>query len=241
MATTAEFARPTLQAVYPETVYEVGMLGWHFAAIHAAWPHLLVLAALCTHEDEEPEARVGKVLRLLEEPTIYFARDPDWQQWYRALDPAHGEPPPVDETIGDLAERELTVLRMPQLIFERMKLDPPLEITVAAGGSTGVIIYALHLLGAFLRDPGRIGGWLPRLVAGWHEARRDAEMVRQEHRVEVIRGQLTDLLIKQNVSRLMRLAQNPELQDLHPVQVTLVGAEDETPEDIREALQAQPD
>jgi hypothetical protein len=43
------------------------------------------------------------------------------------------------------------------------------------------------------------------------------------------------------MSRLMRLAQNPELQDLHPVQVTLEGAEDETPEDIREALQAQPD
>jgi hypothetical protein len=123
VAATAEFARPTLQAVYPETVYEVGMLGWHFAAIHAAWPHLLVLANLCTHDDEEPEARVGKVLRLLEEPTIYFARDPDWQQWYRALDPVHGEPPPVDETISDLAERELAVLRMPQLILERMKLD----------------------------------------------------------------------------------------------------------------------
>ena len=73
METTAEEAQPTLQAVYPETVYEVGMLGWHFAAIHAAWPHLLVLAALCTHQDEDPEARVAKILRLLEEPTIYFA------------------------------------------------------------------------------------------------------------------------------------------------------------------------
>jgi hypothetical protein len=241
MATTAEFARPTLRAVYPETVYEVGMLGWHFAAIHAAWPHLLVLATLCTYEDEDPEARVAKVLRLLEEPTIYFARDPDWQQWYRALFPVHGEPPPVDETIGDLAERELTVLRVPQLIFERIQLDSRLEITVAAAGSRRVMIYALHLLCAVLRDPEGIGGWLPRLVAGWHEARRDAEMVRQEHRVEVVRGQLTDLLIKQNMSRLMRLAQNPELQDLHPVQITLIGAEDDTPEDIREALQAQPD
>ena len=66
-------------------------------------------------------------------------------------------------------------------------------------------------------------------------------MVRQEHQDEVGRGQLTDLLIKQNVSRLMRLAQNPELEDLHPVQITLVGAEDKTPEDIKEALQAQPD
>jgi hypothetical protein len=90
-------------------------------------------------------------------------------------------------------------------------------------------------------DPEGTGGWLPRLVAGWQQARRDAEMVRQEHRAEVIRGQLTDLLIKQNMSTLMRLAQNPELQDLHPVQVTLVGAEDEMPGDIREALEAESD
>jgi hypothetical protein len=235
METTAEEGPPTLHAVYREAVYEVGMLGWHFAAIHATWPYLLVLAALRTHQDEDPEARVVKILRLLEEPTIYFARDRDWQQWYRALDPVHGEPPPVDETIGDLAERELTVLRSPQLTFKRIKLDSPLEITMAAAGSTGVVIYAAHLLCAFLRDPERIGGWLPRLVTGWHKARRDAEILRQGHRVEVIRGLLTDLLIKQNTSRLMRLAQNPELQTLHPVQVTLVGAEDETPEDIREA------
>jgi hypothetical protein len=235
MGTTADEGPPTLRAVYQEAVYEVGMLGWHFAAIHGSWPHLLVLAALRTHEDEDPEARVAKILRLLEEPTIYFARDRDWQQWYRALDPVHGEPPPIEETIGDLAERELTVLRAPRLTFERIKLDSPLEIAVAAAGSTGVVIYALHLLCAFLRDPERIGGWLPCLVTGWHKARRDAEMVRQGHRVEVIRGLLTDLLIKQNTSRLMRLAQNPELQDLHPVQVTLVGAEDKTPEDIRGA------
>jgi hypothetical protein len=75
METTAEEGPPTLHAVYQEAVYEVGMLGWHFAAIHAAWPHLLVLAALRTHQDEDPEARVAKILRLLEEPTIYFARD----------------------------------------------------------------------------------------------------------------------------------------------------------------------
>jgi hypothetical protein len=241
MGTTADEAQPRLQAVYPETVYQVGMLGWHFAAIYAAWPHLLILATLCTHQDEAPEARVAKILRLLEEPTIYFARDPDWQQWYRALNPAQGEPPPIDETIGDLAKRELTVLRAPELTFERIQLDSPLEITLAAAGSTRVIIYALHLLCAYLQNPEGTGDWLPRLVAGWHKARRDAEMVRQEHRDEVGRGQLTDLLIKQNVSSLMRLAQNPELHDLHPGQITLIGAADQIPEDIKEALQAQPD
>jgi hypothetical protein len=204
-----------------------------------ATPHSF--ATLRTHEDEDPHARVAKILWLLEEPTIYFARDPDWQQWYRALNPAQGEPPPIDETIGDLAERQLTVLRAPELTFQRIQLDSRLEMTLAAGGTTRVIIYALHLLSAILRNPEGIGDWLPRLVAGWHKARRDAEMVRQERQDEVGRGQLTDLLIKQNVSRLMRLAQNPELQDMHPVQVALVGAEDETPEDIREALQAEPD
>lgn len=235
MDTTAEKTPPTLQAVYPEAVYEVGMLGWHFAAIHAAWPHLLVLAALRSYQDEEPEARVTKILRLLEEPTIYFARDRDWQQWYQALDPVHGEPPPIDDTIGDLAKRELTVLKAPQLTFQRIKLDSALETTVAAARSTGLVIYAFHLMSAFLVDPEKIGGWLPRLVTGWHKARRDAEMLRHGHRVEVIRGQLTDLLIKQNTSTLMRLAQNSELQDLHPVRITLAGAEGETPEDIREA------
>jgi hypothetical protein len=241
MPTTPEVAKPTLHAVYPGTAYEVGMLGWHFAAIEAAWPHLLVLAALRSHEEEDPEARVAKILRLLEDPTIYFARDRDWQQWYRALDPVDGKPPSTDETMGDLAKRGMTVLRAPQLTFQRIKLDSPLEITVAAAASTSVVIYALHLLCAFLVDPERIGGWLPRLVTGWHKARREAEMVRQGQRVEVIRGRLTDLLVKQNISGLMRLAQNPELQDLHPAQITLVGAEGETPEDIRKALAAQPD
>ena len=88
MGMTAEEAQPRLHAVYPETVYEVGMLGWHFAAIHASWPHLLVLVALRSHEDEEPEARVAKILRLLEEPTIYFARDRDWQHWVSRAGPS---------------------------------------------------------------------------------------------------------------------------------------------------------
>jgi hypothetical protein len=85
-----------------------------------------------------------------------------------------------------------------------------------------------------------VSGYHAKLQAGTKLAVTPRRCGR-EHRVEIIRGQLTDLLIKQNVSRLVRLAQNPELQDLHPVQVTLVGAEDETPEDIRDALQAQPD
>ena len=143
MGMTAEEAQPRLHAVYPETVYEVGMLGWHFAAIHAAWPHLLLLATLSTHGDQKPEARVTKILRLLEEPTIYFARDRDWQQWYRAVNSPQGEPPPADETVEDLAQHQLTVLKAPQLIFERIKLDSsPLETTLTAVGSTGVTIYA---------------------------------------------------------------------------------------------------
>ena len=93
-----------------------------------------------------------------------------------------------------------------------------------------MIIYALHLLCAFLRDPGRIGGWLLRLVAGWHEARRDAEMVRQDMPSRS-HPRTTDRSPDQTERVEARAAcSNPELQDLHPVQVTLVGAEDETPQ-----------
>jgi hypothetical protein len=115
----------------------------------------------------------------------------------------------------------LTVLRAPQLTFERIKLDSPLEITLTATGSTGVIIYGLHLFCAFPSGFCKIGGWLPRLVAGWQKARREAARTRQEHRVEVIRGQLTDLLIKQNISTLLRLAENPELEDLRSMREDL--------------------
>ena len=85
-----------------------------------------------------------------------------------------------------------------------------------------------------------MGGYNASLLAGTKLA-VTPRWCPQEHRVEVIRGQLTDLLIKQNMSRLVRLAQNPELEDLHPVRVTLIGAENETPEDLREAFEAEPD
>jgi hypothetical protein len=237
MATMAEFARLELHAVYPKTVYEVGILGWQIAAIDAAWPHLLVLAALCTTTTRSPRLGLRRFSGCSKSRLSALREIGTGSSG--AVDPVHDEPPPVDETIADLAERELTVLTVPQLIFQRIKLDSPLEIMVVAAEGTGVIRYALHLLRAFLRNPEGIGGWLPSLTWGWHKARRDAEMSRQEHQVEVIRGQLTDLLIKQNMSTLMRLAQNPELQDLHPTQVTLIGADDKTPEDIKDALEAQ--
>jgi hypothetical protein len=138
----------------------------------------------------------------------------------------------------DLAQVELRVVRSPALTFERIQLNSPVEIALAAQavGGAGVAIYALHLLGAVLRDPERVGGWLPRLVAGWRKARRDAERARQEQRDEVIRGQLTDVLIEQNMSRLIEIARRIELRELHPLEVTVESGDPKPPEDIAEAL-----
>jgi hypothetical protein len=203
-----------------------------------AWEQALVLAALRTGEEEGLEARVTKILELFEKPIVYLDRDRSWGVWSQVLFPAKGAPPPSDQVMDVLAQRELTVLG-PGLTFDHIQLNSPLEIALAAQavGGAGVAIYALHLLGAMLRDPERVGGWLPRLAAGWRTARRDAERARQEQRDEVIRGQLTDVLIEQNMSRLIESARRLELAELHPSDVTVESGDSEPPEEITEALE----
>jgi hypothetical protein len=43
------------------------------------------------------------------------------------------------------------------------------------GGVTVLAVYTTHLFARVLRDPRRVGAWLPQLVAGWHEAWQEAE------------------------------------------------------------------
>jgi hypothetical protein len=127
-----------------------------------------------------------------------------------------------------------------RLAFERIKLNSPLEITLAAAGSTGVIVYALHLLRAVLRDPERIGAWLPRLAVGWHRARREAEVARQEL-LGVSDAYEMDKLIDEAIDReVAALRRRVELartfeEYFQPIDVT-VSADSETPEDIAEVF-----
>jgi hypothetical protein len=233
-------AQERIRAVYDEAVYDVGELGEYFVTLDETWSHFLLLAALRTGEEDDPETRVTKIQQLLDDATIYFEQDATWSRWQYYLMPGEGELP-SDDAIKNLSRQRPTVRTLHKLTFERIRLSSPLDITIAAqaAGGTGIVLYGLYLLRAFLRDPERLGAWLPRLVKGWHLARRDAERARQDHQEEVVRGRLADILIEQSMSKLIDLAQHPELQTLHPVEVTLLGADEETPADIGEAFNAE--
>src|SRR5215213_8916921 len=89
-----------------------------------AWEQALVLAALRTGEEEGLEARVTKILELFEKPIVYLDRDRSWGVWSQVLFPAKGAPPPSDQVMDVLAQRELTVLG-PGLTFDHIQLNSP--------------------------------------------------------------------------------------------------------------------
>jgi hypothetical protein len=49
------------------------------------------------------------------------------------------------------------------------------------GGVTALVIYVVHLLVKVMRDPERLGAWLPRLLATWHREMTKAEKARRKH------------------------------------------------------------
>jgi hypothetical protein len=120
------------------------------------------------------------------------------------------------------------------LIVQRLHLNSPLEITLATAGSTGVTIYALYLLSALLRDPERLGSWIPRLVASWHRARRDAANEKQLSELEY--EDLLETAIQDEIERLP----NRHIKKTRPVDLT-VTADSEMPPDIAAALEADED
>jgi hypothetical protein len=196
---------------------------------------------------------VDEAWRLIARLAILGPNNTGGETWGRRLEQAEVEGFMVDSEIES-----------PRLMFERIRLSSPLEISLAieAVGGTGITIYALHLLSAVLRDPERIGGWLPRLAAGWHRARKDAELARQERfqhdapstelsaeerqraegledtfrrdvREAEVREAEAEVRIDEAVTGLVDLSDT--LKELSPVNVT-VDVETETPKDIAAAV-----
>jgi hypothetical protein len=122
-----------IHLTYSEDTYRVGRLGQYFTSINQAWSLVLKLAR---YRAEGP----------LDEPLTY--------------EPPTSHTPPawVRLRVGGMSHEEDSPL--PRLKFERIKLNSPLDITLAleAVGSTGVTVYAMYLLSTVLRDPERIGG-----------------------------------------------------------------------------------
>ena len=103
------------------------------------------------------------------------------------------------------------------LAIIRLRLESPMALDLAnQSGPTIVTIYALHLFVQILRDPKRIGEWIPTLVAGWHTAWRKAARA-QELRYR--------LLTSDNPTRpLVDATKQLHSTGICPKKITVVGA-----------------
>ena len=236
-----------IHLTYTAATYEVGQLGQYLMCIDEAWGLVIKLATYRTNNplDEAPTRHgplpPGMVLML---PAPYD-------------DPAsvEGEDLTARGPAGSLRSSRRTSSQresLRRLKVERIQLNSPLDITLAleTAGSTGVIVYAMYLLGAVLRDPERIGGWLPRLAAGWHKGRLEARQALQARRDAVIaetgadpveeygpapgEAALIDARMYESVTQLVDLSR--DLKGLQPADVT-VDVDAEGPEEIARVLE----
>jgi hypothetical protein len=214
--------------VYSEATYEVGTLASYFSSVNEAWRLVFFLAAYRALLTDRHVAYIDWLDA--DQPMIaYDGRNvPDWlEQSMRRLPTRRDS---NDPSAGDV---RFTMFELPPLTFERIHLNSPLEITLAAAGSTGLTIYALHLLRSVLSDPRRIGAWLPRLAAGWYDGRREALKAQREYEDEL---RQTEEIVDKKVDALMELSE--DLERVRPDELTITG-ETEIPEDIAEALESE--
>jgi hypothetical protein len=216
-------AGPAIQAVYSEATYDVGTVGSYFFSVNEAWRLAFFLAAYRALLSDRYVAYIDWLDA--DQPMIaYDGRNvPDW------LEQSMNRVPGKRDSDGPSVW--FTMFELPPLTFERIRLNSPLEVTLAAAGSTGLTIYALHLFRAVLGDPGRIGAWLPRLAAGWYEGRREALKAKQEYEDEL---RQTEQILDKKVDALMELS--TDLERVHPDELTVTGAP-QIPEDIAKALE----
>jgi hypothetical protein len=221
--TKTERAQHALHVRYGDATYDVRKLSRYFATVEDAW---LIVYTLAICRIEEAPSALAITHRGFEDDDVEVpatsgsADDP--------IDVVHL----MDALRASFRHTQVRRDLQQPLIVKYLHLNSPLEITLAAAGSTGVTIYALYLLSAVLRDPERIGSWLPRLTAGWHNGWREAETARLSRRNEL---KMIRLIVDDQVLRLLALSE--DLANLKAVDVSVLGDSD-TPEDIAEVLES---
>jgi hypothetical protein len=210
--TTADLKQSVLtgiHAVYQDRRYDIGLLGRYFLALQEAWRACLDLA----------EQRAKKQFTV--------------PRHYLFIDPSPDEP--AARLFGSLGERDLphvTVLsKREPLAVSRLRIESPMEVTLAVvqgGGVAGIVAYSVHLLVHVMRDPKRVGAWLPRLVAGWHEGMTEVEHARREHDESEEKRKHEEAIAKAS-SQLVAAAE--DLKQLPTAEVTAIGV-GEPPDDI---------
>lgn len=80
---------------------------------------------------------------------------------------------------------EVPTQRTLQLWIDRLTIGSPMDITFAVGGVAGSTMMALFVARLFvqaLREPTKIGSWLPLILAGWHQGMVEAEKQKSKRR-----------------------------------------------------------
>lgn len=217
-----------IHAVYEDRRYDVGLLGSYFRALRDAWRACLELA---THRDFLPDAASGfdessyvaEQIWLME--TLNRGKDRHIF-WDAQID----RPATEASRYWERDWRDSISLEISQL-----HIESPMEITLAVvqgGGAAGIVAYSIHLLVHVMRDPERVGAWLPRLVAGWHKGMTEAEQARQEHRDAEQERKQEEAIEKASTQIVVA---GKTLKKLPATEVTALGA-GEPPDDFIAAL-----
>jgi hypothetical protein len=219
--------RNALHLRYEEATYSVNKLSRYFTTLDDAWPICRTLAICRLGEAPSgiPAVRPDQVLAIPDAAEFPATTSPTDPTEARAVDLLSALRASVEAAKVRRGARQA-------LIVEYLHLNSPLEITLAAAGSAGLTLYALYLLSAVLRDPERIGSWLPRLTAGWHKGWREAE---KERRLRQDDLQMIEKTVEDQVPKLIAISEN--LADMKAADVTVLG-DSETPEDIAKVLES---
>jgi hypothetical protein len=151
------------------------------------------LRALYTH-DSYPVDRLGR----------YF--DGLSSSWEACLDVAKvawliENPPEKDFRILNITDpgSARPASRPSPLQIERLSIGSPMDVTLLlqGGGASALTIYSLHLMVKVVRDPRRLGAWVPRLLSGWHQGMREVHVAKDKRgKLERASRTTTDALIK---------------------------------------------
>jgi hypothetical protein len=251
--TTTDIQQDTfvgIRAVYGDSRYEVGLLGKYFTSLSAAWDACTELAAM-----RSPHVVTSEAINQLRATSAYAGALEDLREYAEQLEKK------LKSTVTQRKRRDLwhrlevvraellrlRLLTSPErtsvtelqplekLEIFHLRIESPMEVTLAVvqgGGVMAAVAYSVHLLVHVMRDPERVGGWLPRVVAGWHKGMTDVEQARQDH-AEAETERKRRRAVDNPSERLIAAAEN--LKELPADEATAIGA-GETPDDIVAAL-----
>jgi hypothetical protein len=247
---TAPLQRPAtagIRAVYQEREYDVGLFGRYFTSLESAGTACFGLALqnpVIRDSIPDIERVYDKYVRAVEAqqreqetqlirsmPLVSYSTS--GSTWFILQDLAI-EMRSHFETRPKPSKEELSGTLL--LEISRLRIESPMELTLAVvqavgqgGGVAAACIYAVHLLAKVMRDPERVGAWLPRLRAGWHKGMAQMEQARQEHE-DAERERSQQAVIISNASNQL-VAAAESLKELPTAEVIATSA-GEPPEDI---------